>query len=235
MIRIDVLTILPGLFDSFLRESFVGVAQKKDRLVVSVHDLRGWTSDRHRTVDDTPYGGGPGMVMKPEPLVTAVEELVGEKGHREAHVLLTSPRGRRLDQAKLEELAGREQLVMVCARYEGVDQRAIDLAIDEEISVGDYVVSGGEIPAMLMIEGIARLVPGVLGNPESIEMESFQNGRLEAPHYTRPAIFRGQEVPSVLRSGDHGAVADWRREQAHEITKERRPDLIEGAFGEEER
>ena len=124
---------------------------------------------------------------------------------------------------------------MVCARYEGVDQRAIDLAIDEEISVGDYVVSGGEIPAMLMIEGIARLVPGVLGNPESIEMESFQNGRLEAPHYTRPAIFRGQEVPSVLRSGDHGAVADWRREQAHEITKERRPDLIEGAFGEEER
>lgn len=235
MIRVDVVTILPALFDCFLREAFVGIAQRRNRMVIAVHDLRGWTSDRHRTVDDTPYGGGPGMVMKPEPLTAAIEELAGKKGNRKARVILTSPRGRRLDQVRLEELAGEEHLVLVCARYEGVDQRVIDLAVDEEISIGDYVISGGEVPAMLMIEGIARLVPGVLGNSESTITESFQDDLLEAPHYTRPAEFRGERVPEVLRSGDHAAVARWRREQSERITKQRRPDLRVVVPGEEEK
>lgn len=235
MIRVDVVTIFPKLFDSFLRESFVGIAQRNDRMAIAIHDLRGWTGDRHRTVDDAPYGGGPGMVMKPEPLVTAIEELAGKKGKRQARVILTSPRGRRLDQARLEEMAGEEHLVLVCARYEGVDQRVIDLAVDEEISTGDYVISGGEIPAMLMIEGMVRLIPGVLGNPESALTESFQDDLLEAPHYTRPAEFRGERVPDVLRSGDHAAVARWRREEAEKITRERRPELLAAASGEEEK
>lgn len=235
MIQIDVITIFPGFFDSFLRESFVGVAQKQSRMRIAIHDLRGWTQNRHRTVDDTPYGGGPGMVLKPEPLVAAIEDLAGEKGKRNSRVILTSPRGRRLNQARLEDLSGEEHLVIICARYEGVDQRVIDLAVDEEISIGDYVISGGEIPAMLMIEGVARLVPGVLGNSESTITESFQEDRLEAPHYTRPAEFRGHKVPEVLRSGDHAAVERWRREQAFEITKKRRPDLIGATRGEEER
>ena len=235
MIRVDVVTIFPKLFDSFLRESFVGIAQRSDRMAIAIHDLRGWTGDRHRTVDDAPYGGGPGMVMKPEPLVTAIEELAGKKGKRQARVILTSPRGRRLDQARLEEMAGEEHLVLVCARYEGVDQRVIDLAVDEEISTGDYVISGGEIPAMLMIEGMVRLIPGVLGNPESALTESFQDDLLEAPHYTRPSEFRGERVPDVLRSGDHAAVARWRREEAEKITRERRPELLAAASGEEEK
>lgn len=235
MIQIDVITIFPGFFDSFLRESFVGIAQKQGQTRIAVHDLRGWTQDRHRTVDDTPYGGGPGMVLKPEPLVAAIEGLAGEKGKRNSRVILPSPRGRRLDQARLEGLAGEEHLVIVCARYEGVDQRVIDLVVDEEISIGDYVISGGEIPAMLMIEGITRLIPGVLGNSESTITESFQQDRLEAPHYTRPAEFRGHAVPEVLRSGDHAAVERWRQEKAFEITKERRPDLLGDTRGEEER
>ena len=233
MIRVDVVTIIPSLFDGFLRESFVGIAQRRDKMAVAIHDLRGWTSDRHRTVDDAPYGGGPGMVMKPEPLAAAIEELAGKKGERKTRVILTSPRGRRLDQARLEALSREEHLVLVCARYEGVDQRVIDLAVDEEISIGDYVISGGEVPAMLMIEGIARLLPGVLGNPESTITESFQDDLLEAPHYTRPAEFRGERVPEVLRSGDHAAVTRWRREQSERITRQRRPDLRAAAPGEE--
>ena len=168
------------------------------------------------------------MVMKPEPLVRAIEDVAGPKGPgREVQVVLMSPQGRPLDQKRLAELAGRDRLAIVCGRYEGVDQRAIELAVDEEISLGDYVLSGGEVPAMALIEGLVRLVPGVLGNPESIRNESFAAGLLAGPQYTRPATYRGLEVPEVLLSGDHGAVARWREERAREITRRRRPDLLE--------
>jgi len=227
VLRIDVITIFPGLFDAFLRESLLGIAIPGGFVEVAIHDLRDWTEDRHRTVDDAPYGGGPGMVMKPGPLVEAIESVAGPKGPgREARVVLMSPQGQRLDQARLADLACQARVVLVCGRYEGVDQRAIDLAVDEEISIGDYVLSGGEVPAMAVIEGMVRLIPGVLGNPESASEESFQQGLLEGPHYTRPAEFGGLGVPEVLCSGDHGAVARWRAEQARERTRRRRPDLL---------
>jgi tRNA (guanine37-N1)-methyltransferase len=231
--RIDVVTIFPALFDAFLRESMVGIALREGTAEVAVHDLRSWTTDRHQAVDDAPYGGGPGMVMMPGPLVAAIEALAGPKGPgRAARVVLLTPQGRRLDQEKLEDLAGRERLVLVCGRYEGVDQRAIDLAVDEEISIGDYVLSGGEVPAMVLIEGALRLLPGVLGNPESARTESFRDGLLEGPQYTRPAVFRGVEVPDVLRSGDHAAVERWRRDRALDATRRRRPDLLATEPGE---
>ena len=235
MLRIDVVTIFPGLFDAFLRESIVGIAIREGLVQVAVHDLRQWATDRHRTVDDAPYGGGPGMVMKPGPLVAAVDAVAGPKGpERRARVVLLSPQGRRLEQARLGDLAREEHLVLVCGRYEGVDQRAIDLAVDEEVSIGDYVVSGGEVPAMAVIEGIVRLVPGALGNPESASTESFQGRLLEGPQYTRPAEFRGLKVPEVLCSGDHAAVARWRAEQAREFTRRRRPDLVGSERKEDE-
>ena len=235
MLRVDVITIFPGLFEAFLSESLVGNAIREELIGVELHDLREYTSDRHRKVDDAPYGGGPGMVMKPEPLVAAIEALAGPKGPgRKGRVVLLSPQGDRLDQARIAELAGNEQLVLVCGRYEGIDQRAIDLAVDEEISIGDYVLSGGEIPAMVLIEGISRLIPGVLGNPESAERDSFQHDELEGPQYTRPQVFRGESVPEVLRSGDHAAVDRWRAERAKEITRRRRPDMIRVPSGEEE-
>ena len=235
MLRVDVITIFPGLFEAFLSESLVGNAIREELIGVELHDLREYTSDRHRKVDDTPYGGGPGMVMKPEPLVAAIEAVAGSKGpERKARVVLLSPQGRRLDQRRLAELAEEEGVVLACGRYEGIDQRAIDLAIDEEISIGDYVLSGGEVPAMVLIEGMSRLIPGVLGNPESAGRESFQQDVLEGPQYTRPAVFRGVEVPDILRSGDHAAVERWRAEQAREFTRRRRPDLIRDASEEEE-
>ena len=235
MLRIDVVTIFPGLFDAFLRESIVGIAIREGLVQVAVHDLRQWATDRHRSVDDAPYGGGPGMVMTPEPLVAAVEAVAGPKGpERRARVVLLSPQGRRLEQARLGDLAREEHLVLVCGRYEGVDQRAIDLSVDEEVSIGDYVLSGGEVPAMAVIEGTVRLVPGALGNPESASTESFQGRLLEGPQYTRPAEFRGLKVPEVLCSGDHAAVARWRAEQAREFTRRRRPDLVGSERKEDE-
>ena len=232
-LRIDVITIFPELFGRFLEASILGHARREGQIAVAVHDLREWTRDRHRTVDDIPYGGGPGMVMKPEPLVEAIEAIAGQGSTgREGRVILLSPQGARLDQKKVAEFARERHLVLVCGRYEGVDQRVIDLAVDEEISIGDFVLSGGEIPAMVVIEAVTRLVPGVLGNPRSVETESFQDGRLEGPQYTRPAEYRGHAVPEVLRSGDHGEIERWRREKALECTKRRRPDLLT-APGEE--
>jgi tRNA (guanine37-N1)-methyltransferase len=227
MLRIDVITIFPALFEPFARESMVGIACQRGVADLRVHDLRDWTSDRHRTVDDAPYGGGPGMVMKPEPLVDAIESLAGPKGpQREARVVLLSPQGARLTQERIEGLARSEHLVLACGRYEGVDQRVIDLAVDEEISIGDYVLCGGEVAAMAIVEATTRLLPGVLGNPESTTWESFQDGLLEGPQYTRPAVYRGCEVPEVLVSGDHAKIAAWREAQAKERTKTRRPDLL---------
>lgn len=227
MLRIDVITIFPRLFGPFLDESILGIALREGRVAVRVHDLRDWTEDRHRTVDDTPYGGGPGMLLKPEPLVAAIESLAGPRGpDRKARVLMLSAQGRVLDQARLEDLAREEHLVLVCGRYEGVDQRVVDLAVDEEVSLGDYVLSGGEVPAMAIIEGLVRLLPGALGNPESSVSESFREGVLEGPQYTRPVEFRGLRVPEVLRSGNHRAIARWRAERSREITRCRRPDLL---------
>ena len=231
MLQLDVLTIFPELFGPFFETAFVGHAQRENIVAVAAHDLRNWTNDRHRSVDDGPYGGGAGMVMTPEPLVTAIEALAGPKGpSRKARVIYLSPQGSPLSQARLEELARETALLFVCGRYEGVDKRVLELAVDLELSVGDYVLSGGELPAMVVIEGLVRLLPGVLGNPDSIETESFRGGALlEGPHYTRPPIFRGLSVPEVLRSGDHAAIAAWRKRQSLSRTLARRPDLIEGA------
>jgi tRNA (guanine37-N1)-methyltransferase len=190
-------------------------------LDIRVHDIRDSTTDKHRQVDDESYGGGPGMVMKPEPLFAAAESL----GAGDKRVIVLSPAGRRLDQPLLRELSAEPWLVLICGRYEGVDERAIEGLAAEEISIGDYVLSGGEVPAMVVIEGVTRLLPGVLGNPDSARFESFQEGLLEGPQYTRPALFRGRSVPEILRAGDHGAVARWRKEQARATTRARRPDL----------
>lgn len=234
--KIDVLTIFPGLFEPFRTTGLLGAACQSGIVDLAVHDLRDWTTDRHRTVDDAPYGGGPGMVMRPEPLVDAIEALAGAKGSaRTAHVILLSPQGRRFEQELAQTLSRAPHLVLVCGRYEGVDERMIELAVDQEVSIGDYVLAGGEVPALAVIEAVTRLLPGVMGNPASADTESFEAGLLEGPQYTRPAAFRGLEVPAVLRSGDHQAIARWRAEQARAETKRRRPDLLGAACREDER
>jgi tRNA (guanine37-N1)-methyltransferase len=221
-VRIDVFTVFPEILRSPLRESLMGRAIEAGLVDVRVHDLRSWTDDRHRSVDDEAYGGGPGMVLKPEPLFHAVESLDPDRGR----VLLLSPAGRRLDQAFVRELAGEPHLTLLCGRYEGVDERVVQGLPAEEVSIGDYVLSGGELPALVLIEAVTRLVPGVIGKEESHERDSFaEPGVLDHPHYTRPPEFRGMTVPGVLRSGDHGAIERWRREAALEKTRRNRPDL----------
>ena len=220
--RVDVFTIFPAIVEGPLRESLLGRAIAAGILDVRVHDLRDWTTDRHRSVDDEAYGGGPGMVMKAEPVFAAVGSLDPDRGR----VLLLSPAGRRLDQALVRELAAEPHLTLVCGRYEGIDERVVDGLPAEEISIGDFVLSGGELPALVVIEAVSRLLPGVLGNEESSGRDSFSEpGLLDHPHYTRPASFRGMEVPPVLLSGDHGAIERWRREAAAEKTRRNRPDL----------
>ena len=226
-LEIDILSIFPNLFDNFLSESFVGKARERGIARIEAHDLRDWTADKHRTVDDSPYGGGPGMLMKPEPLVAGIEALAGKKGEgRRARVVLLSPQGRPVTQAWLASAAEGPHCVLVCGRYEGIDQRVIDLAVDEEVSIGDYVLGGGEIPAMVLIEGMIRLLPGLLGNPESVQRESFAQEILEGPQYTRPPEFRGRVVPEELLSGNHAVIDRWRKEKAIEGTRQRRPDLL---------
>jgi tRNA (guanine37-N1)-methyltransferase len=221
-VRIDVFTIFPGIFEAPLRESLLGRAIGEGLLDIRVHDLRQWSEDHHRVVDDTAYGGGPGMVMKPEPFFAAVESLDPDRGR----ALLLSPAGRRLDQAFVRELAGEEHLALLCGRYEGVDERVVEGLPAEEVSIGDYVLAGGEVPALVVIEAVTRLVPGVIGKEESHERDSFAEPRLlDHPQYTRPAEFRGMAVPEVLLSGDHGAIDRWRREAAREKTRRNRPDL----------
>jgi tRNA (guanine37-N1)-methyltransferase len=220
--RIDVFTIFPRMLEAPLRESLLGRAVDQGLLDVRIHDLRDWSADRHRTVDDEAYGGGPGMVMKPEPIFAAVESLDPDRGR----VLLLSPAGRRMDQAFVRHLVAEEHLTLVCGRYEGVDERVVDGLPAEEVSIGDYVLAGGEVAALVVIEAVARLVPGVIGKEESHRRDSFAEPELlDHPHYTRPAEFRGMTVPEVLRSGDHGAVERWRREAAREKTRRNRPDL----------
>jgi tRNA (guanine37-N1)-methyltransferase len=221
-VRIDVLTIFPGIFDGPLRESLLGKAIASGLVDVEVHDIRDHATDRHRQVDDESFGGGPGMVMKAEPVVRAVESL----GPGPKRVLLLSPAGRRLDQALVRELAAQPWLVLVCGRYEGVDERVVDVLGAEEVSIGDYVLSGGELPALVVLEAVTRLVPGVVGREESLARESFEDGLLDHPHYTRPQEFRGMRVPGVLVSGDHARVEEWRRRAAEEKTRKNRPDLL---------
>jgi len=223
-VRIDVVTIFPGIFESPLRESLLGRAIEAGLLDVRVHDLRDSTSDKHRQVDDESYGGGPGMVLKPEPVFSAVESL----GAGERRTLLLSPAGRRLDQAFARELAAEPWLVLICGRYEGVDERVVEGLPAEEVSIGDYVVAGGEIPTLVVLEAVTRLVPGVIGREESHEQDSFgDQGVLDHPHYTRPAEFRGMRVPQTLLSGNHAEIERWRREAALEKTRRNRPDLLE--------
>lgn len=220
--RVDVLTIFPAIFESPLRESLLGRAIDAGILDVRVHDIRDHTADRHRQADDEPFGGGPGMVMKPEPIFAAAEAVGGSPRR-----ILLSPAGRRLDQELVRELAEEPHLLAICGRYEGVDERVMEGLPAEEVSIGDYVLSGGELPALVLIEAVTRLVPGVVGREESLTRESFEDGILDHPHYTRPAEFRGMEVPEVLRSGNHAAIEEWRREAAREKTRRNRPDLLD--------
>ena len=221
--KIDVLTLFPGMFPGPLDESIIKRACESGRLQLGIHDLRDYTHDRHRMVDDRPFGGGPGMLMKPEPLFEAVEALRGEK----TRVILTSPAGRLFRQQIARELAAEEHLLLVCGSYEGFDERVRQGLADDELSIGDYVLTNGALPAMVIIDSVTRLLPGVLGDDESSQDESFSGGLLEYPQYTRPAEFRGMTVPEVLLSGDHAAIEKWRREQAEVQTRQRRPDLLE--------
>jgi tRNA (guanine37-N1)-methyltransferase len=224
-VRIDVLTIFPGIFESPLRHSLLGKAIEDGILDVRVHDIRDFATDRHRQVDDESYGGGPGMVMKPDPVFAAVASL----GEGPKRILLLSPAGRRLDQALVRELAGAPWIVLICGRYEGVDERVVEGLPAEEVSIGDYVLSGGEVPALVVLEAVTRLVPGVIGREESHGRDSFgEEGLLDHPHYTRPAEFRGMRVPEVLLSGNHAEIERWRRAAALEKTRRMRPDLLEG-------
>jgi len=220
--RIDVITIFPGLLAPFLTESLLGRAVAAGIVDVRVHDLRDWTRDPHRSVDDASFGGGPGMVLKPEPLFAAVESLDPDRGR----VLALSPAGRRLDQRLVAELASEPHLTLLCGRYEGFDERVIDGLPAEEVSIGDYVLAGGELPALVLIEAVTRLLPGVIGSDESHARDSFSEpGLLDHPHYTRPQEFRGMRVPDVLTSGDHAEIEMWRVEGARAKTRRNRPDL----------
>ncbi|CAN5516859.1 tRNA (guanosine(37)-N1)-methyltransferase TrmD [soil metagenome] len=222
--RIDVLTLFPDWFAGPLDASLLGRARSSGILDVRPHDLRRWATDRHRTVDDLPFGGGAGMLLKPEPFFAAVEALYGSVENRPRTVVLT-PSGQRLTQRLVQALAGEPALLLLCGRYEGIDERVHAALATDEVSVGDYVLAGGEVAAAVVIEAVARLLPGVMGNDSSAHEESFADGLLEYPQYTRPAEFRGMSVPDILRSGDHGRVAAWRRDQAVERTRTGRPDL----------
>jgi tRNA (guanine37-N1)-methyltransferase len=226
--RIQVLTIFPELFGPFLATSLVGRAIEKGILDVRVFDLRAFTEDRHRSVDDEPYGGGGGMVMTAPPWIRAVRALSeGDvaSGARPWRVLL-SPQGARLDDAKVRKLAGRGDLLLMCGRYEGIDERVRLTVVDEEVSIGDYVLSGGELPAMVLIEAMSRQVPGVVKLADSVAQDSFREGLLDYPHYTRPPVVEGLAVPDVLLSGDHAAIRRWREQEALQATREKRPDLL---------
>ena len=220
--RIDVLTLFPAMFAGPLDFSIVQRARSAGLLDLRIVNLRDYTHDRHKTVDDKPFGGGPGMVLKPEPLFEAVELLAGEK----THVALMSPAGRTLNQALVRELARIEHLLLICGSYEGVDERVRQTLVDDEISIGDYVLTNGGLPAMVLIDAVTRLLPGALGDDQSAADESFSHGLLEYPHYTRPAEFREMKVPDVLLSGHHAEIAQWRAEQARLRTTNRRPDLL---------
>ncbi len=221
-VRINIVTIFPEYFTSPLTTSLIGKAEEAGLLEVELVDLRTFGKGVHRRVDDAPFGGGAGMVMMVEPLATALEPLEG------SHRVLLTPAGRPLDQATLDRFAALDEVTLVCGRYEGIDERVAEHLIEEEVSLGDYVLLGGEVAALAIIEGVTRLLPGVVGNPESVLTESFRTGMLEEPQYTRPAVYRDWTVPEVLLSGDHGKIAQWRHDQRVQRTRRRRPDLLDG-------
>lgn len=230
--RFDVFTLFPEMLDAYLSESILKRAQEAGLIDVNLHQLRDWARDKHKVTDDTPFGGGGGMVMKPEPIFSAVEEVLGEEPS--CPVILLTPQGRLFDQEAAKQFAEHDRLALLCGRYEGVDERVRERLVTDEISIGDYILTGGEIPAMAVIDAVTRLLPGALGDPGGAWKDSHSAGLLEHPHYTRPAEFRGWKVPEVLRSGDHAAIDRWRREQELKRTFERRPDLLGKAELDEE-
>lgn len=231
--QFEVFSLLPEVFPPYLESSILQRARQRGLIEVRVHNIRDYTHDRHHTTDDTPYGGGGGMVMKPEPVFEAVETVLGAPSDQPqpvaVPVILLTPQGRVFTQRVAEELARHERIALLCGRYEGVDERIREHLVTDEISVGDYVLTGGELPALLIIDAVSRLIPGVLGDPTGAEDDSHSMGLLEYPHYTRPPEFRGWQVPEVLLSGDHGKIEKWRREQALTRTLNKRPDMIEKA------
>lgn len=234
-IRIDILTIFPNMFDAVLNESILKRAQKKGLLKINVHNIRDYSLDKHKKVDDKPFGGGPGMVMRPEPIFMALEKIIGRKAKSEKRkafknkaqkIILLSPQGKKLDQDLAKKLSKNKHLILICGHYEGIDERVKDHWVDEEISIGDYVLTGGELPAMVLVDALVRLVPGVLGEQDSLKDESFEGGLLEYPHYTRPAVYKGMKVPAILVSGNHKKISEWRKQAALQQTKKLRPDLL---------
>ncbi|MCH7504788.1 tRNA (guanosine(37)-N1)-methyltransferase TrmD [PVC group bacterium] len=221
--RVDIITLFPGMFRGIFQESMIGRAVASGKVTINIHNLRTYTSDRHRTVDDIPFGGGPGMVIKPEPVFEALKDI---KGRRKAKVILVSPQGRPYHQKCALALAKEKALVIICGHYEGFDERIRRGLKPMEISMGDYVLTGGEIPAMTIVDSVVRLLPGVVGDPESIENESFMNSRLDFPQYTRPRVYKKMNVPDVLLSGNHKEIKVWRLREALKNTLKRRPDLL---------
>lgn len=225
MLHFDLFTILPGLFPPYLNESILQRAQTNGLLRVVVHDIRAYTTDKHHMTDDTPYGGGGGMVMKPEPVFAAVEAVLGEQP--DCPIILMTPQGRRFTQSVAQELSELPRVALICGRYEGYDERIREHLVTDELSIGDFVLTGGELPALMVVDAVARLLPGVLGDPDGAADDSFASGLLEYPHYTRPADFRGWQVPEVLLSGNHAEINKWRRQQALLRTWRKRPDLLD--------
>jgi tRNA (guanine37-N1)-methyltransferase len=225
MIRFDILSVFPGMFASPLAESLIGKARDKGLVDIRLHDIRDYATDRHRMTDDAPYGGGGGMVMKVEPIDRALAAILPDRS--EGLVILMTPQGEPFSQRRAEELASRPRLVLLCGHYEGVDERVRERLVDRELSIGDYVLTGGELAAMVVVDAVSRLIPGVLGNDASAAEDSFATGILEHPHYTRPATYRGWPVPEVLLSGNHAEIEAWRRAEALKRTLARRPDLLE--------
>jgi tRNA (guanine37-N1)-methyltransferase len=234
-LKIDIVTIFPEMVEAGLTPGVIGRARQAGLLDIVVHNLRDFTTDRHRVVDDVPFGGGPGMVLKPEPMFVAVETISDRRGRPDA-VLLMSPAGKPFTQADARRFAALPHLVVLCGRYEGIDERVREHVATEEISIGDYVLSGGELPALVVVDAVTRLVPGVVGDDQSVEADSFTRGLLDYPHYTRPAEYRGHRVPEVLTSGHHAEIRQWRRREALRRTADRRPELLKTAdLDDEER
>jgi len=230
MLKIDVVTIFPDMFDNIIEFGVLKEAFKKNICQLNIYNLRDFSNYKHGRVDDRPYGGGPGMVLMPEPIdnaITFIKKKNKIKKKEKQKVVLLTPRGEKLNQNKLKYLSNLENIILICGRYEGVDQRVIDSIIDFEISIGDYVLTGGEIPAMVIIDGVIRLLPGVVGKEESLKSESFEDNLLDHPQYTRPPVFKGMDVPKILLSGNHKDIRKWRKEKSLEITRIKRPDLID--------
>ena len=224
--RIDILTLFPQMFDGLISSSIIGRATERGLVDIKLHDIRAYTHDKHHIVDDYPYGGGAGMVLKPEPIFEAVEGIKEELGLPSASTILLSPQGRLFNQEIARKLAGCQNLILICGHYEGVDERVAEHLVSDEISIGDYLLSGGEVAAMVVVDCVIRLLPGVLGSEASLVEDSHIGGLLEYPQYTRPAVYRGWTVPEILLSGDHGEIAQWRRQQSLLRTAKRRPDLM---------